>query len=170
MPVKALLLCGVFVTAVDLAGAPGATQALPPSSDLDDPPAMNVAALFDRDPVVREDAVRALGMRGKTALPDLLRAILDPERRVRSAAVESLADVGGDDALAILAVAVTDREVRVREDVVHAAARIGGTRARELLQIALVDPDEAVRESADEVLRDLDAAGRRVRTRGERPQ
>ena len=135
------------VPVVLIPGAPAARQA-----------ATDSTALFDRNPVVREEAVRALGSRGDSALEDLLRAVFDENPRVRGAAIETLTDVGSDCAVEVLAAAVHDREARLREDVVYAARRIGGRAATSVVEMLLADPSEAVRDAARLVLDRVRAA------------
>jgi HEAT repeat protein len=123
--------------------------------------AIDYAALAHRDPRVREEAVRVLGTHGDRALGELLRALFDPDRRVRKAAVEALTDVGGARALEVLAAAVHDADARLRENVAYAAGRIGGRGAAPVVELLLADPVEAVREAARAVLGDLSTrAGR----------
>ena len=153
----------VTLAVVGVAGIPGNSGAGQAPTDSAD--------LFDRNPSVREEAVRALGARGESALPDLLRALFDEDRRVRGAAVEALTDVGGDHAAEVLAAAVHDTDDHLREDVVYAARRIGGQRAKTVVELLLADPAEAVREAARVVFDELlNPAGAAVRTpRGSRP-
>jgi hypothetical protein len=116
---------------------------------------MDSAALFDRDVSVREEAVRALGARGEPALPDLLRALFDQDRRVRGAAIEALTDVGGERALDVLAAAVHDTDARLRENLVYAVGRIGSPGAETIVEMLAADPSDAVREAAVVVLAEL---------------
>jgi HEAT repeat protein len=138
------LIISSLLTAVSVPGALAARQA-PADS----------AALFDRNAVIREEAVRALGARGESALPDLLRALFDQDRRVRGAAIEALKDVGGERALEVLAAAVHDTDARLRENVVYAAGRIGSPGAETIVEMLSADPSDAVREAAGVILTEL---------------
>jgi HEAT repeat protein len=155
---RPLIIWSVF-TAVPIAAIPEALAArqIPVDS----------AALFDRNAAVREEAVRALGARGEPALPDLLRALFDQDRRVRRAAIEALTDVGGERALDVLAAAVHDTDARLRENVVYAAGRIGSPGAETIVEMLSADPSDAVREAARVLLSEFRTRRARQLSQGE---
>ena len=114
------------------------------------------AAVMDRDPAVREEAVR--GLRGRLVdieLPALQQALLDVAPRVRVAAVETLADIGGDDAVSALAGALADEDAALREEVVYALGKIGGPAAVAVLEQARGDSHDVVRDAATDILLEL---------------
>ena len=82
-----------------------------------------------------------------------LTALRDPDERVRTAAVEALARLGGKPAVEMLEVALRDRAVDIREDAVEALRQIGGDRAARGLTAAVQD------RSADVRLLAVDALG-----------
>ena len=139
---------------------PGVGQSVrsEPATRADDQAAAELAAaaVMDRDPGVREEAVR--GLRGRLAdieLPALQQALLDVDARVRVAAVETLADIGGDDAVSALAGALADEDAALREEVVYALGKIGGPAAVAVLEQARGDSHDAVRDAATDILLEL---------------
>ena len=124
--------------------------------------ALAAAAVMDRDPRVREEAVRGLrGTLAEAELPVLQQALLDVEARVRAAAIQTLSDIGGDAAISLLAFALTDEDATLREEVVYALDKIGGPTAIALLQHALRDRQDSVREAAADILAELEAEQRK---------
>ena len=78
------------------------------------------------------------------------------------AAVDALANIGGDQAAQVLATALEDEDSSVREEAVEALGEIGGEAAIDLLEQALSYEDESIRETAAEMLTELTAPkGRR---------
>ena len=76
---------------------------------------------------------------------------------MREAAVDALAEIGGDKAAQVLAVALEDEDSSVREEAVEALGEIGGETAIRLLEQALADEDESIRETAADILAQLTA-------------
>ncbi len=106
-------------------------------------------ALMNPDDDVREDAVRRLPeMTEAMALPALQQALLDRRVRVRSAAIDAIADFGGDTVIGVLTAALVDLRPEVREDAVYALGRVGGPLAQEAVAMALGDADPSVRDAA----------------------
>ncbi len=115
-----------------------------------------VAAVYDEDAYVREEAVYALGETGGVAARQTLeQAILDSDDRVREAAVEALAEIGGEESALALAAVLNDEDPSLRQNAVYALAEIGGETAIGILQQAVADHHIGVREAATDVLAEL---------------
>lgn len=126
-------------------------------------------ALMHLDDDAREEAVRRLPeMAPALALPALQQALVDGRARVRSAAIDAIADIGGDAVVGMLTGALVDSLPEVREDAVYALGRVGGPLAQEALAMALGDPDPSVRDAAIQVSREL-ARRRSARPASPRP-
>lgn len=132
--------------------ADGAPVAGTPAAEL-----LTATALFDEAASVRAEAVHGLGERADPdALATLERALADPDRRVRSAAIDALGDLGdgldSDDAVWALATALDDADPQLREQAADTLGDLGGAIAAEVLQRALGDERAAVRQAAAEAL------------------
>ena len=128
-------------------------------------PAELLAALRAGTPPEREQAAADLGQlgRGSAATQALAAALADGAARVRLAAIESLAAIGGVDAALALETALRDPAPRVREAAVDALGEIGGSTALALLEQARADRVEYVREAAIEAIERLRLPARRAR-------
>lgn len=82
-----------------------------------------------------------------------LAALRDPDRGVRTTAVQVLAARGGDEAISLLELALRDSDIGVRLDAIEALRTIGGDRAARGLTAALHDRSRRLR------LRAVDALG-----------
>ena len=121
----------------------------PPVADL-------ISALDDPDPLIREDAIEALGDRGDPeAVSGLWRALYSQEACLKLSAIEALADIGTDEAAIALGQLLSDDDAEMREAVVDALADIGTNAARGYLDQALADSDSNVRATASEALVEL---------------
>ena len=85
----------------------------------------------------------------------LRQGLTDPDRDVREAAIESLAELGGAESVQALGIALNDPDAGVRLDAVDALGEIGGPDATGLLQQAMSDENHTVREAAAEWLTEL---------------
>ena len=129
-------------------------------------PAELLAALRAGTPPEREQAAADLGQLGRdgsVATQALAAALADGAARVRLAAIESLATIGGVDAALALEMALRDPAPRVREAAVDALGEIGGSTALALLEQARADRVEYVREAAIEAIERLRLPARRAR-------
>jgi HEAT repeats len=84
-------------------------------------------------------------------------ALIDPDRRVRKAAIDGLTALGGDESARALAIVQSDEDPRLRQDAVHALGEIGGATATRLVRQALLDENPAVRQAAAELLTQMPA-------------
>ena len=110
-----------------------------------------VAQLKEKDPAVRQDAVRALGVIGAEAVPRLAEALADDNRDARTAAADALGSMGPDAKAAVPALnaALHDADSGVRR---HAAFALG-----------IIDPqDRSVVPALVESLKDGDLEVRRL--------
>lgn len=129
-------------------------------------PAELLAALRAGTPPEREQAAADLGQLGRdgsVSTQALAAALADGAARVRLAAIESLATIGGVDAALALEMALRDPAPRVREAAVDALGEIGGSTALALLEQARADPVDYVREAAIEAIERLRLPARRAR-------
>ena len=115
-----------------------------------------IVALDDPDPLVREDAIEALGERGDPeGIVGLQLALYTEYPWLKLSAIEALADIGTDDAALALGLHLSDDDKEMREAVVDALADIGTEAALGYLHQALSDSDPDVRETASEALEEL---------------
>jgi hypothetical protein len=129
-------------------------------------PAELLAALRAGTPPEREQAAADLGQLGRdgsVATQALAAALADGAARVRLAAIESLATIGGVDAALALEMALRDPAPRVREAAVDALGEIGGSTSLALLEQARADPVDYVRQAAIEAIERLRLPARRAR-------
>ena len=129
-------------------------------------PADLLVALRTGTPPEREQAAADLGQLGRdgsVATQALAAALADGAARVRLAAIESLATIGGIDAALALEMALRDPAPRVREAAVDALGEIGGSTPLALLEQARTDPVDYVREAAIEAIERLRLPARRAR-------
>ncbi len=114
-----------------------------------------VLALSDK----RSDRAEAMFGFGEIAssisIEYLQQGLSDPDDRVREAAIDSLADLGGPESVQALSLALNDPDASLRIDAVDALGEIGGREAIKLLQEAMTDENDTVREAAAEWLTEL---------------
>ena len=116
--------------------------------------------LKDTNDRVRGKAVEALGKIGEEAaayaLPQLVRAMHDPDTWVQVLAAEALGEMGeaADEAIPALIRALKHDHVQVRYQAVQALSNLGATAepARDALETACADVDEGVRSLALQAL------------------
>ena len=114
-----------------------------------------ILALSD-DVADREEAMYGFSVvDSKGRIGYLQQGLTDPDDRVREAAIESLAELGGADSVRALSVVLNDPDAGIRMDVVDALGETGGREAIELLQQAMTDENHNVREGAAEWLTEL---------------
>lgn len=104
----------------------------------------------------REDAMVGFGGVGDSSVVEYLQyGLSDPDKRVREAAIESLADLGGMESVWALSVVLNDSDPAMRIDAIDALGEIGGQDVIRLLQTAMADDNHIVREAAAEWLTEL---------------
>ncbi|MBI3945052.1 MAG: HEAT repeat domain-containing protein, partial [Armatimonadetes bacterium] len=107
-----------------------------------------IAALAERDALLRAFAAGALGVSGDArAAEPLLTALKDEESSVRAAGAEALGRLGAARALTPLAAALSDQDVVVRRNTAEALGLLGPP-ALDALAPALQDGDSEVRRRA----------------------
>jgi hypothetical protein len=133
-------------------------------------PTAAAAVLMEMDssePRIRESALLVLGdMRVKEAVPEVLRALLDPEPRVRRAAVYAAGMIGAPASKAVPLLverlkALDPEEGSSYRPELTALGRLGGA-AREAIPCLLMlcqHPSEEVSKAAESTLREIDSAG-----------
>lgn len=106
--------------------------------------------------VVRQEAIYGLGeLRDPAGLQFLEPLLTDAERRVRAAAIDAIAQIGGEESAWTLAVSLADNDPSLREQAIYALEEIGGDAAGVILQQALGDEHDSVRGAAAEALEEL---------------
>lgn len=80
--------------------------------------------------------------------------LADPDARVRTQAINSLAEVGDKDSASLVALHLSDENARVRREAVDALLRLGATESGGEIAQLIQDPDPSVRQ------RSADALGR----------
>lgn len=101
------------------------------------------------DKVDREKAMFRLGENHRGSGIELLRqGLSDSSREVRQAAIESLADIGGNESVLALGIALADSDTGLRISAIDALGEIGGKESERLIQKAMADADSRVREAA----------------------
>lgn len=107
----------------------------------------------------RQEQIYRLGEDADGVVPDdLRRALHDPDRRVREAAVEAVGEIGGPEAMEAVAVALTDPDLGVRQCAVDALGRIGGDGSLRLLHGLATDAHPLIRAAATDNLEELNGA------------
>ena len=134
-----------------LADSPGAYEEIlghEPSADSKRSDALTAA---------RAETIYALIAEGSDAVLEVLPgALLDSERRVREAAIDAYADLGGEESARALAVALGDQDAQLRVLTVFSLGEIGGQTSMGLLRQALGDEELTVREAAADVIAHLE--------------
>lgn len=111
--------------------------------------------LSSSDPEERREAAVDLGRSGRGAIPPLLRAIGDPDWRVRKTAVEALAAFGGADVVAgLIASLAAHDNAGMRNSAIEALVQIGGAAVDAMLN-ALSASDADVRKFLVDTLGDI---------------
>jgi len=148
-----LLFMAVAAIAGCAAGIPAVRLAPDPSEVYRDALYVLREALRDEDPVVRSQAIEALGQtEGARAGDDLLRGLSDPSTAVRFAAAMSLGDVRYAPALPTLERMARDKQAepdrRSYCAVLYALYRISGSQQARELSSLLFDSQTEVRRCA----------------------
>jgi HEAT repeat protein len=126
--------------AADELGLLGAKEAVPSLMDL---------AIIDRDMLVREAAIGALGdIADASALPALATVLNDPDWRIRAAVARAMGSFKPSDADAILLVALKDPVAWVRAPAAASMGLCHDVAHWDVLVPLLGDEDEWVRRSA----------------------
>lgn len=117
--------------------------------------------LEDTDPVVRQRAAESLAeLGGTTAVEGLARALADPMKEVRLAAVKGLRELDPAYAAAALArIVLEDPEWEIRVQAANALGLTGDAEMAPVLEKAGEDENEFVRSAASEALNLLAKAG-----------
>ena len=103
------------------------------------------------------ESIYSLAEPKNTANIDALRdALTDPDRDIREAAVETLAETEADEAARALTIALADPDPEIRQSVLDALGQIGGQTAIQLLRQMLHDSDPVLREAAADNLAELE--------------
>lgn len=127
------------------------------------PPLVNDSELIDYQILTLSDngndrleAMFGFGDAGSDSGIDYLQqGLTDPDERVREAAIQSLAELGGTESVQALSVVLNEPDAAMRIDAVDALGEIGGQEAIRFLQMAMTDDDFTVREAAAEWLTEL---------------
>lgn len=129
------------------------TQALPAPIET----AYFEAVLYQGEFADKLEAIRKLRRLGTTdAIETLSVALGDPDDRVRTAAMEALSSLRGDEAAAAIGSLSANVDPRVRADATLSLGMAGGDSATEYLKLALHDPDPIVRMAAINSLGDME--------------
>jgi len=105
----------------------------------------------------KKKAIRSLRhLATAAAVESLALALGDDDHRVRNAALEALAAIGGDDALAAIASTMETGQPAFGAEAADALAMAGGPSAIAYLALALGDDDPVVRYAAVDALGDFD--------------
>jgi len=95
-------------------------------------------ALADKDPSVRSEAAKALGLgQAVAAVPTMIEWLSDPDPHVRATAAEVLGDIGGPEASSALTRSLGDADPAVRQRAVKALGKIG-LRGNPAVVVALI--------------------------------
>jgi HEAT repeat protein len=108
-----------------------------------------VRLLSDRNHTLCPAVLPALAaILGDQALPDLTRAVNDPDSKVRKEAIGAIGGLkaGFDQLAPVLLPALSDPDASVRVEAIHALARFDA--ARPALEKARLDPDQTVQRAA----------------------
>lgn len=110
--------------------------------------------LGDRDPKIRAEAARAVGLRGaREGVPLLHQALRDRDPEVRWEAAVALSALGAKEAVPALRRALTDPHPRVVAEAARSLGRLGAEDARASLEAILrARQEDEVREAAAEAL------------------
>ena len=109
-----------------------------------------------QDSADRLEAIYLLGEDGGgSSMNSLRNTLVDADRDVREATVETLGEIGGDAAALALAIALNDPDVDIRESAADALGQIGGDISIQLLHQMTADSHAVVREAAADNLEEL---------------
>jgi HEAT repeat protein len=111
-----------------------------------------ITALTDTDKKVRNAAAHALGAIGRSAIPPLVELLSAPRWITRYRAAEALGFIRDPQTTPILIASLSDPEDHVRYMAAKALGTIGDSRAFEPLVVLLLDGNEFVRRSAARAL------------------
>ena len=112
-----------------------------------------VRALRDPELIIAAPAATALGNIGRSAVPELIRALNDRDGRVRSLACYALSMIGRDagDAAPALIQRLADKEDNVHSSAAYSLGRLGKPGLAALI-VALKNSDERIRAQASRAL------------------
>ncbi len=112
--------------------------------------------LDNKDPLIRNGAVRVLGLAGTAdALPALIKASKDDDKDVRRAAVSALGSIKDPGAIDPLVAALKDSNWFVRSEAASSLGRQKDPSAIKPLFDAVTDDDSTVESSAESALLDI---------------
>jgi len=123
-------------------------------------PALIEASVKIKHTEVNLNAARALAAIGDPAVPALLSAMRNEDRRLRRTAARVLGSIGNKAAVPALVSALRDKHAAVRASAAEALGTIGSSTAVEALQEALSDKSKHVRHKAQLALRNISTAKR----------
>ena len=118
-------------------------------------PALIEASVKIKHTEVNLNAARALAAIGDPAVPALLSAMRDEDRRLCRTAARVLGRIGNKAAVPALISALRDKHAAVRASAAEALGAIGSSTAVEALQEALSDKSKHVRHKAQLALRNI---------------
>ncbi len=108
-----------------------------------------ITDLSDRNPVLRKNSARLLGLIGKKAAIEALGvAFKDSEVSVRAAVVEAIGSIGGHKAVKYLLLALTDESPKVRRVAAFAISNMHTRKSVDFLILLLSDSDVLVKATA----------------------
>jgi serine/threonine-protein kinase len=106
-------------------------------------------ALADSSPIVRREALEALGdIRDRETVPQMMELLADEDAAVRRRAIRSLGQCNAAEAGLAVAQQLADADDRVREAAADILGRLKSAESGEQLLQALRDPNEVVRGEA----------------------
>ena len=111
-----------------------------------------IRALSDEDKEVRSQATRALSRFGADAIEPLSQACSSGSWKVRYRAAEALGLIGMTGGVPVLMVLVKDEKDHVRYMAARSLGRIGDDRGRDAVRPLISDENEYVRRAARETL------------------
>ena len=93
--------------------------------------------------------VRIMGLaRNEKVMPLLTECLKDPDKRVRSNAVEAITDIGGDYAIDLVKPLLSDFDNRVKANAAKGLWKLGGVRSLQILREMMESKDKWMRASA----------------------
>jgi HEAT repeat protein len=113
-----------------------------------------LTALRDERPWVRAKSAEGLAILGDRSVAHLLVPLLAASEpwMVRTASIEAVARLSGEEALPAITPLIQDKEVQIRSSLAVGLGLIGSVEAQQQLKVLLADPDRLVRAQALEAL------------------